>query len=356
MIRNRKWVIGFALVGTAVALIAAACNGDSDGDSPSPAGGETPAAAGTPAAEPPSGARTLTGEGAFDWEVLEIERGVKPDLVVDAQDRVHIAYGLESRSGFVKHALVGDSAVTSTVAEGYFYFPLEIAVNAVGVTWIAYHNHDFEDQVVALAQDLEAGEWQELRTESSGHDGWDNSLALDAEGRPHTVAVDPSSFGSDVGLEYGFFGGDEWTVEEVGTGPLMYAFGTALAIDAAGIPHATYYNDESADLMYASRAGGSWTVTAVDTDGDVGRFADMLLDSGGGPHVAYLQLDGDSSGSIKYAQFRDGGWSIEEVDQLDSFFIGASGNMNGARNVISLAFDSQGDPVIAYSDQQTIKL
>ncbi len=288
--------------------------------------------------------------------MLEIHRGVKPDLALDAQDRAHIAYGLEARDGFVRHSLIGDSTVTSTVAEGYFYFPLEIAVNAEGVPWIAYHNHDFEDQVVALAQDLEAGEWTVLRTESPGHDGWDNALALDADGRPHTVAVDPSAFGSDVGLEYGFFDGDVWTVEQVGTGPLMYEVGTAIALDAAGNPHATFYDDQSADLMYASRADGAWTVTAIDTDGDVGRFADMLLDAGDRPHVAYLDFDGDSSGTIKYALFEGGEWSIEEVDQLDSFFIGPAGNMSGARNVISLAFDSEGNPVIAYSDQQSIKL
>ena len=40
------------------------------------------------------------------------------------------------------------------------------------------------------------------------------------------------------------------------------------------------------------------------------------------------------------------------MDRLDSLLLG----MTGARNIISLAFDSQGNPVIAYSDQQTIKL
>ncbi len=351
---KRRWVLGLVLVGAAVALIAAACGGDGDGDGDGapPAGVETPPSGDTPADEPASGTQTVIGEGGFDWEVLEIHQGVRPDLALDAQDRAHIAYGLEARPGFVRHSLVGDTTVTSTVAEGYFYFPLEIAINADGVPWIVYHNHDNEDQAVALAQDLDAGEWLLLRPESPGHDGWDSAIALDADGRPHTVGVDPSGFGSDVGLEYGFFDGNEWTVEQVGTGPLMYEFGTAIALDSAGNPHATFYNDQSADLLYASRAGGAWTVTTIDADSDVGRFADMLLDAGDRPHVAYLQFDSDSSGTIKYALFEDGEWSIEEVDQLDSFLIG----FTGARNVISLAFDSQGNPVIAYSDQQTIKL
>jgi len=247
MTPKRRWALGLALVGTAVALIAVACNGNG-GD-----GGGEPPTGDTPAAEPASGTQTVTGEGDFDWEVLEIHRGVRPDLALDAQGRAHVAYGLERQPGFVKHSLISDTTVTSTVAEGYFYFPLEIAVNADGVPWIAYHNHDFEDQVVALAQDLDAGEWLVLRTESPGHDGWDSALALDADGRPHTISIDPSGFGSDVGLEYGFFDGDNWTVQQVGSGPLMYEFGTTIALDSAGNPHATFYNDQSTDLMYASR-------------------------------------------------------------------------------------------------------
>ncbi|MEE8138736.1 MAG: hypothetical protein V3T81_07710, partial [Thermoanaerobaculia bacterium] len=231
---KRRWALGLVLAGAAVALIAAACGGDGDGDGATPTGGETPPAADTPAAEPASGTQTVTGEGAFDWEVLEIQRGVRPDLALDAQGRAHLAYGLERKPGFVKHSLISDTTVTSTVAEGYFYLPLEIAINADGVPWITYHNHDFEDQVVALAQDLDAGEWLVLRTESPGHDGWDGALALDADGRPHTVSIDPSGFGSDVGLEYSFFDGDNWTVEQVGTGPLMYEFGTTIALDSAG--------------------------------------------------------------------------------------------------------------------------
>lgn len=350
MTLKRRWALALALVGTAVALIAVACNGN--GGEESPTGTETPPAGDTPAAQPASSTQTVTGEGDFDWELLEIDRGVRPDLALDAQGRAHLAYGLERQPGFVKHALIGDSTVTSTVAEGYFYFPLEIALNAEGVPWIAWHNHDFEDQAVAIAQDLDAGEWLVQRTESPGHDGWDNALTIDADGRPHTISIDPSGFGSDVGLEYGFFDGDNWTVQQVGSGPLMYEFGTTIALDSAGNPHATFYNDQSADLMYASRTGDDWTVTAIDTEGDVGLFADMLLDADDRPHVAYLQMDGDSAGAIKYALFEDGAWSIEEVDQLDSLVLG----MTGARNIISLAFDSQGNPVIAYTDQQTIKL
>ncbi|KKK90036.1 hypothetical protein LCGC14_2727100, partial [marine sediment metagenome] len=85
----------------------------------------------------------------------------------------------------------------------------------------------------------------------------------------------------------------------------MYEFGTTIALDSAGNPHATFFDDQAADLMYASRTGDDWTVSAIDTDGDAGRFADMLLDADDRPHVAYLQRDGDTGGAIKYALFEN---------------------------------------------------
>ena len=71
-----------------------------------------------PPGEPASGTQTVTGEGAFDWQVLEIHRGVRPDLALDAQDRAHLAYGLERKPGFVMHSLVGDAtALLPTVVQ-----------------------------------------------------------------------------------------------------------------------------------------------------------------------------------------------------------------------------------------------
>lgn len=360
---RRRWWVRLGLASATLALVAAACGGGAGEEGAPPAGATPSPEAPSPEAPSPSPSpgepvegETVPGEGRFDWLVVEIDRGVKPDLALDAEGRAHIAYGLEAMPGFVRHALVADRVTTSTVAEGYFYFPLEIALDRDGVPWIAWHNHDFEDQAVAVLEDPAAGTWRVLRTESPNHDGWDNSLVLDASGRPHTVSIDPAGFGSDVGLEYGFFDGTVWTVEEVGTGPLMYEFGTSLALDSAGNPHVVFYNDAAGDLMYAVRSNGSWTVSAVDSEGDVGRFSDMLIDGEGRPRIAYLEVTGETTGAIKYAVFDGSRWSIERVDELSTFFIGPVGNMTGARNVVSIALDSTGNPVLAYSDQQTIKL
>ena len=71
---------------------------------------------------------------------------------------------------------------------------------------------------------------------SPGHDGWDNNMVLDLKGRPHTVSIDPKQFVSSSGIEYAFYDGDSWTVKEVGSGPIAYEFGTAIALDISYNP------------------------------------------------------------------------------------------------------------------------
>ena len=124
---------------------------------------------------------------------------------------------LEAMPGFVNHAVLTAGAWDiSTVATGYFYGPLSIAVDQSGTPHIPWHNHDQEDEAYGVLSD---GQWATQIVHHDGHDGWDNSLALDSAGRPHTASIDPSQFGSQSGVEYATFDGSSWSVEEVGSGP-----------------------------------------------------------------------------------------------------------------------------------------
>ena len=120
-------------------------------------------------------------------------QGAKPSLAVAPDGTPHVAFILEARPGFVKHAVLGsDGWQTSTVATGYFYGPLDLTLDAKGKPHISWHNHDTENEGYAVLTD---GEWEVHDVEHPGHDGWDNNLAVDSKGAPHTVSIDPSQFG-----------------------------------------------------------------------------------------------------------------------------------------------------------------
>ena len=197
---KRNWTIG--ILSVVAAFIFAACGGSS-APTATPSSTSTFAATSPPtaAAEPTEAPSSESAAGApatdarFIWEFSNVDdAGAKPSLAVDPQGVPHIAYILEANPGFVKHAILGpDGWDISTVSTGYFYGPLDIKIDQKGVPKISWHNHDTENE--AFAQ-LEDGSWVVHDVKHPGHDGWDNNLALDSQGRPHTILLTPNSSGA----------------------------------------------------------------------------------------------------------------------------------------------------------------
>ena len=257
---------------------------------------------------------------------------------------------MEANPGFVKHAVLDSNGWRiSSVSTGYFYGPLDTRVDEQGVPHISWHNHDAEDGAYAVLAD---GKWEVLNINHPGHDGWDINLAIDSRGRPHTISIDPSQFGSLSGVEYATFDGESWKVDEVGSGPIPYEFGTGIALDSQGRPHAVWFDSSTDDLKYAIKDNGAWNLSTVDSEGDVGLFPSLALDKQGNPVISYYERIGDSEGYIKFARWDGGNWNIQRIDKLDKVFLG----FLGARKTSSLVLDKDDSPIVAYSDEQVIKL
>ncbi|MCH8283623.1 MAG: hypothetical protein IIC20_03495 [Chloroflexi bacterium] len=234
----------------------------------------TPTTAAKPAEPTPTAAATSApsdGQVApardLTWVIQEVDRGVKPALALNSQGTPVIVYMLESTSGFVKSAeRNGSGWDIATVASGYFYGPLDVAIGPDDVAHVSYHDHqdlrgfrpDKGDAAYAV---LRNGAWTTEPIFDEGHDGWDNRIAIDAQGRPHISAIDPVEFGGD-GLEYyRMEPNGDWTVEQVGSGPLTYKYATSIAIDPDGNPHITYFGQDESIWCWPAeaRTGGPWS-------------------------------------------------------------------------------------------------
>ena len=345
-----------SLAGTAfLVILAAACAGAATPTPTSPPPTPTPTATASPAPDQDSG----DAGTSFTWNVQDVDRGVKPALALHSGGAPHVAYMLEALQGFVKAAVLdGPSWEIATLAEGYFYGPLDIAIGPDDVVHVSFHNHqdtqfrpEKGDAAYAV---LRGSEWEVQDISDQGHDGWDNRLVVDAQGRPHISTIDPEEFGGN-GVEYYTIGADgQWLVEEVGSGPLTYKFATSIGVDPQGNPHITYYDQTSDDLKLASRSASGWSIATVDAQGETGLFSSLVIDGTGRFHISYLHKTGQSSGVVKYATrgASDSNWQLSEVGTLENLVFG----FIGARNVTSLALDSQGNPWIAYSDEKSMKL
>ena len=313
----------------------------------------------TPTTSTPTPAHPGATGAAFTWNIEEVDEGVKPALALDSAGTPYVAYMLEDLQGFVKVAVQDGSAWDiSTLDVGYFYGPGDIAIGPDDVVHVSYHNHqdtrfkpEKGDAAYAVFKD---GKWEVTDVFNNGHDGWDNRIAVDSEGRPHMSAIDPEDFGGP-GLEYYLLDSNgEWQVEIVGTGPLTYKYATSIAIDPQGTPHITFYNQGRNNLRLATRLERRWTFETVDSGSEAGLFSYLIIDNKGSFHVSYLQKTSNSSGTVKYAtkEGQDSEWSISEVGTLEDLAFG----FIGARNSTSLALDRQGNPWIAYTDQSSVKL
>ena len=364
MNKRRIWVLGIGSV--LVAFLFVACGGGGEATtSPAATASPTPLAVkdaeATPTPAPTQAAATTPADSAsngpsasatrYIWQVDTVDsNGSKPSLAVDANGVPHIAYMLEAMPGFVKYAIAGgDGWDISTISTGYLYGPLDIQVSQQGAPQVSWHSHDEEDAGYAVLVD---GEWDVQFIQDPGHDGWDNNLAIDSTGRPHVVSIDPVQFGGSSGVEYATFDGDSWTVEEVGSGPIPYEFGTFVAVDSQDRPHVVWFDSNGQDLKYAVKDGGSWKVSTVDSDGDVGRYASLAIDSQDNPAVSYFEPTSESGGYVKVARWDGSQWNVQRVDQLENVFRG----FFGARKTSSLVIDRNDNPIVAYSDEDVVKL
>ena len=87
-----------------------------------------------------------------------------------------------------------------------------------------------------------------------------------------------------------------WTFESVDSN---YAGAFAsLVFNSNDEPYIAYYETSNGDLKIAHNDGIAWTITAVDSVGDVGKFIDMTIDSNDVVHIIYYD---DTFGDLKYA-------------------------------------------------------
>ena len=95
-------------------------------------------------------------------------------------------------------------------------------------------------------------------------------------------------------------------MEEIGRGPIPYEWGTSIVVDASGTPHLTYHDPEGADPIYAFKGPEGWVINTVDSQGDIDKYASLILGSNEMPVISYLELTGPengiSNGNIKLSR------------------------------------------------------
>ncbi|MFA4825482.1 MAG: IPT/TIG domain-containing protein [Methanoregula sp.] len=164
---------------------------------------------------------------------------------------------------------------------------------------------------------------------------------------------------------------------------------SSVALDAAGNPAISYYDQTYGDLKYASWDGTRWNITTVDCSKresknkwffwdrshdstqtpeylscfhgtqKVGKYSSLAFDNNGKPRISYYD---ESNKNLLYAAWDGTKWVIETVDGSKAVKGHNWKNWDGDHNRIddrsvkvgqytSLAFDNTGKPRISYYDE-----
>lgn len=167
-----------------------------------------------------------------------------------------------------------------------------------------------------------------------------SSLTLDSSSQPHIAFVNRNyESTTERALIYAIKGGDgTWSTEVIDVNNNT-GYAPSLILDATNNPQVSYYNLASKKLKYATKVNGSWQAEDVATIiGDTpytSTKTSIGLDKNGDPCIAYLD---QTDWYLKYASKIGNAWQIELVS---SYYFGG--------RYAQLVFDNSGNPHISYT-------
>ena len=133
---------------------------------------------------------------------------------------------------------------------------------------------------------------------------------IDFPGASQTIASGINDSGKITGFyfdatgHHGFLA-SPWTISTIDSAGDVGPY-SSIAIDSNDRIHISYLDQTNKDLKYATNISGSWTTFTIDAAGDVGFFTSLAIDSNNKVHITYCnqKLNGD----LKYATDATGAW------------------------------------------------
>jgi len=181
-----------------------------------------------------------------------------------------------------------------------------------------------------------SGTWETKPVEPTGLDaGWGNSLALERTYpyTPHISYLDQAN----RDLKHAWLSGTTWVTEVVDSEGDVGWF-TSLALNSSGIPRISYFDNTNRSLKFAWLSGTTWLSETVDKTGEQpwDGSTSLELDRADWPYISYYDA---TNGDLRLARFDGRVWIIQTVDGEGDVGRGSS-----------LALDQGGCPHISYYD------
>ncbi|MBT3223817.1 MAG: hypothetical protein HN348_32515 [Proteobacteria bacterium] len=244
----------------------------------------------------------------YGWLIEDIDVGSytgieRTGIGVDFHNQVHIGYG------GLKHAYNpgGDWTIEEIVTTGGYGGYADMAVGAGTDAHFSFRDSNTGEMLYVWAPE---GVWTtEVIAEENA--GGHTAIALDGQNTPYVAWWHNDSWFQDstgIGLKYAWRGLSGWNVEtvdmEYGTGRGKFA---SIALDSGGSPHIAYLDETAGRLKWAYRDNQAWVIEEVaDMDLDSESYTSIAVDRDNNPHILF------SGNMSSYAYRKLGRWHVDK--------------------------------------------
>lgn len=287
------------------------------------------------------------------WHIETVDNapggmGESISLVIDDRDRPHIAY--TSLSGDLKYAWYDGiqwhiQVIERGGVEDNFSYASLAVERATGNPHISYCHWEISYSGGCIEERYaryNGSEWKVEILKSGEGVGAANSIALDNSGHARISFNVRSQNPADNGLNYAWFDGTKWHIENVA--PAAWVLASSLSLDQEDRPHISYMEYTSNNLTYTWYDGLNWNSSIV-ASSLLSTYSSLALDEQGWPRISYRETryyGGNSA--LRYAWFDGTDWHIDIVD--------TEGQYTGYFS--SLVLDSGEHPHIGYSKDNAV--
>ena len=226
------------------------------------------------------------------------DSGAYSSLALDASGRPVISYWEQSEADLrLLHcddagcaSEVGNSTAVDQAGDVGHYTSLQL--DGSGNPVIAYHDETNGDVKIARCGTYDCAIGAGTAPDTAGFVGQYNSLALDGAGNPIVSYRDSTNSDLkilDCGNANCTSGNAINAPDTVG----FVGYFTSLALDGAGDPVVSYYDDTNSELKVlhcSDQACAGGTIASPDTAGQVGWYTSLELDGAGNPVVSYSDM------------------------------------------------------------------
>jgi len=244
-----------------------------------------------------------------------IANGGLSSIAVDRSNNAHISY-YDYGTGTFKYAKKSGASwgITSLALPNdplittYASPSIPWAESSIGVDTLSNVTH-IAIQMLGGRSGCVLGYWRTGMTsaiivDASDDAGYHNNLKLDASGNP-CISYEARGAGR---LKFARWNGSSFTIESLDTIPGIYWEDhlTSLALDRSGAPRIAYVG-VAYGYKYASKSGGSWTVSSYAKNSGYPSIS-LALDGSDNPHVVLV----DSK--LRYGTLSGTTWTFTDME------------------------------------------